>query len=236
MNRITDEELMAFADGALDEPRFSDVAGAVEADPEIAARLEELVVGGRAAAAVYAGLAEVPVPARLTRSVADIEAASRVVPFPAQRLPRALSYAMAAGVAALIAVPVGYLIGQGSAPVPLVAAGPPLGPLLAAELGRLPSGQDARLPGGDVVRAIATFADGEGQLCREFEVDGALATVAVACRTETEWRVAIAIDAPVAADGYAPASSIAALDAFLGAIAAGAPMNEAEELAALAQL
>jgi hypothetical protein len=236
MNRITDEELMAFADGALDEPRFSDVAAAVEADPEIAARLEELVVGGRAAAAVYAGLAELPVPARLARSVAEFGAAATVVPFPARKLPRVLSYAMAAGVAALIAVPVGYLIGQGSSPVSLVAAGAPLGPMLAAELARLPSGQDAPLAGGGIVRAIATFTDGTGQLCREFEVDGALATVAVACRSEAEWRVAIAIDAPVAADGYAPASSIAALDAFLGAIEASPPMGEAEERVALGQL
>jgi anti-sigma factor RsiW len=236
MNRITDEELMAFADGALDEPRFSDVAGAVEADPEIAARLEELVVGGRAAAAVYAGLADLPVPARLARHIEGLGATSTVVPFPARRLPRLLNYAMAAGVAALIAAPVGYLLGQGNSPVPLVAAGAPLGTLVATELGRLPSGDEARLPGGGVMRAIATFNDGEGQLCREFEVDGALATVAVACRTGAEWRVAIAIDTPIAPDGYAPASSIAALDAFLGAIEAGAPMGEAEEMAALAQL
>jgi hypothetical protein len=57
----------------------------------------------------------------------------------------------------------------------------------------------------------------------------------VACRQAEEWRVAIAIDAPAGTDGYAPASSLAALDAFLGAIEASAPMTLDEEAAALAR-
>ena len=41
----SDETLMAFADGMLDEPMFSAVAEAVDGDPALAARLEQLVDG-----------------------------------------------------------------------------------------------------------------------------------------------------------------------------------------------
>jgi hypothetical protein len=146
-----------------------------------------------------------------------------------------LTYALAAGIAAVVVGPMGYLVGQAQIAVPLVGAGAPVGPLLAAEVDRLPAGQETRLGDGSVVRAIATFTDGAGQLCREFEVDGSGTTVAVACRQAEEWRVAIAIDAPAGTDGYAPASSLAALDAFLGAIEASAPMTLDEEAAALAR-
>ena len=86
-----------------------------------------------------------------------------------------------------------------------------------------------------MLRTIATFTDASATLCREFEVDGPLTTVAVACRNGAEWRVAIAIDAPPANDGYAPASSLAALDAFLGSIDAGPPLPPEAEAEALAR-
>jgi len=62
MNRTYDDDtLMAFADGALEEPLFSQVAADVEADAELAARLDALVMGKDLARAVYQPLAEVHV-------------------------------------------------------------------------------------------------------------------------------------------------------------------------------
>jgi hypothetical protein len=229
-----DTELMAFADGVLEEPRFSEVAAAIEADPALAERLELIVAGGKAAEAVFAGLADLPVPDRLTARVDAAIAAreGKVVPF--RRRARAWVPVLAAAAIAAIAVgPVAYLAG-GVRDAPLVAIGTPLGPTLTAELARLPSGTEARL-GSAVLRPIATFTDASATLCREFEVDGPLTTVAVACRSGAEWRVAIAIDAPPADDGYAPASSLAALDAFLGSIDAGPPLPPEAEAEALAR-
>ena len=230
-----DEELMAFADGALDEPRFSEVAAAIEADPALAERLELIVAGGKAAKAVFGPLVDQPVPAALTARVeaAIAEHKGKVVPFrrwvPASFVPMAA----AAAIAAIAVGPVAYFAG-GSRDAPLVAIGAPLAPAITSQLASLPSGAEARL-GDAVIRPIATFTDAESTLCREFELDGALTTVAVACRSGTEWRVAIAIDAPPATDGYAPASSLAALDAFLGSIDAGPPLPPAAEAEALAR-
>lgn len=229
-----DTELMAFADGVLEEPRFSEVAAAIEADPALAERLEQIVAGGKAAKSVFAPLADLPVPAKLAAGVKAAIAAQdgKVVPF-RRRAQTWVPVLAAAAVAAIAVGPVAYFAG-GARETPLVAIGEPLAPALTAELGRLPSGAETRV-GSAVIRPIATFTDANATLCREFEVDGALTTVAVACRTGTEWRIAIAIDAPPATDGYAPASSLAALDAFLGSIDAGPPLPpdaEAEALAA----
>jgi len=228
-----DTELMAFADGVLEEPRFSQVAAAIEADAALAERLEQIVAGGKAATSLFAPLADLPVPARLTAGVkAAIKAQEgTVVPFRRRAQPFVPVLA-AAAVAAIAVGPVAYFAG-GSREAPLVAIGQPLAPALTAELGRLPSGAETRL-GSAVLRPIATFTDASATLCREFEVDGSLTTVAVACRSGTEWRVAIAIDAPPANDGYAPASSLAALDAFLGSIEAGPPLPPDAEAEALA--
>jgi hypothetical protein len=228
-----DEELMAFADGALDEPRFSEVAAAIETDPVLAERLALIVAGGKAAEAVFDPLADQPVPARLTAGVEAAIAAheGKVVPF-RRRITTFLPIAAAAAIAALAVGPVAYFAG-GSREAPLEAIGQPLAPSITSLLASLPSGAEARL-GDAVIRPIATFTDAQSTLCREFELDGALTTVAVACRAGAEWRVAIAIDAPPATDGYAPASSLAALDAFLGSIDAGPPLPPAAEAEALA--
>jgi hypothetical protein len=237
---ITDAELMAFADGALDEPRFEAVARAVESDPDLAARLEAIAAGGRMAHAVFAPLADLPVPARLERAVRQ---AARPQ---AKRgwWPGWLSgnagwpgMALAAGLAAVIAVPAGYFLAGSPEPAPAqLAIGTPLAGPLADALDGLASGSELRLADGSTLRPIATFTDAADTLCREFERDAAASTVAIACREGGAWQLAFAIEAPLGADGYAPASALSALDAYLEGIEAGPPLPaeaEAEALAAL---
>lgn len=226
-----DEELMAFADGAIEEPRFSDIAAAIEADPELARRLELLVAGGEAARAVYGPLADRPVPDRLRRSVETAIAAvetTKVVPFrrPHSR-PAWQAAAIAASVALVLAAPAGYFFARTAEDLS-IAVGQPLAPALVAQLEAVPAGGEAAL-GAATLRPIATFTDAGRNLCREFELDREVTTVAVACRSGDSWQVAIAINAPPADDGYAPASSLAALDAFLDSIGAGPPMSAEEE-------
>ena len=52
-------------------------------------------------------------------------------------------------------------------------------------------------------------------------------------RTEAAWDVQLAIAADAGAEGYAPASSLDALDAWLVATGAGAPLTLEDEAAAL---
>jgi len=60
--RISDGELHAFIDGALDEARRRDVEAALDADPELAARIEGFASDKALLKRVYAPLAARPVP------------------------------------------------------------------------------------------------------------------------------------------------------------------------------
>ena len=58
--------------------------------------------------------------------------------------------------------------------------------------------------------------------------------VSVACRADGAWSVRFAVVAPVRDGGYAPASSMEALDAYLASAGAHEPLSPADEAAALA--
>jgi hypothetical protein len=99
----------------------------------------------------------------------------------------------------------------------------------------VPSGERTNVAGGQFV-AIASFRTADGDLCREFEFDAADRTtlVSVACRDGAAWDLRLAVVAPSAdASGYAPASSMETLDAYLMAIGADAPLSAEEEAAAI---
>lgn len=249
---ITDEALMAYADGALGPEEAAAVARAVAADAGLATKLA-MLAGSRAAVqrayaqppAVSADLAArvraiAATDAALCQGLApqgkviDLAARRRVVPF--WQLPLAASVALAVGLgSAWFMGPNGAADGaSGGLQVAALAD-----PSIAAALDSLASGDETAIAGGARLAAIASFHDADGTLCREFEHGrpGASSVVAVACRTEAAWdvRFAIAAAAPDAT-GYAPASSLEALDAFLTATGAGAPLSAAEETAALQAL
>ena len=74
---FSDETLMAFADGVLDEPEFSQVAEAIESDEDLATRLEALVTGSTLARRGFDELLA-PVPPELEAAVREtIKAADR---------------------------------------------------------------------------------------------------------------------------------------------------------------
>lgn len=240
MKNYDDETLMAFADGQLDEPDFSELAAAIEAEPALAQRLELLVLGKDLAKAVYAPLIDRAVPAQLTQAVkaaaANAGGTPNVVPFRKRGFARSelAGLAMAACLGAIVAGPAGYLLRQAPAGDGL-SVGAPLSSELASLLASLPSGGEQRLGDGSIMRPIATFRDTSGALCREFEVDATSSSVAVACRPTGEWRVAFALDTPATAEGYAPAAALDALDTYLQSIGAGAPFSPEDEADALSE-
>jgi len=234
---IDDETLMAFADGELAEPRFSEVAGAVEADEALAARLHALVLGKDAARAAFAPLLEQPVPSSLRRSV---EAAIRTNARPARRSwsPRTLQLAAAAAIAVVFAAPAGYLLGTGTSGTPdsIAVAGLDAPPALATALDTVASGAEAAVTDDTTMVAIATFADGAGTICREVELLGPSASVVVACRDEGTWAVRLAVAIPSSDGYYLPAGGLDAAGAYLTAINAGPPLSPAAERAALPEI
>lgn len=241
MTTMTDELLVAFVDGALDEPLRSEVAAAVASDPSLQARADAFAEAGRLVRDLHAPLASVPVPRALAERVAAMGARDRgptVVDLASRRARRGggfLPVALAAGLAALVIGPVGFWLGmERSEPAGLAVTALAPAPIADA-LGRLAAGEETAVDGAGRMRAIVTFKDAAGALCREFEVDGTIATTAVACRENDGWRVTFAVEAPLVG-GYAPASSNAALDAYLDAIGAGAPLTEEEEKSELAKI
>lgn len=246
-----DRTLMAFADGELDDETAAAVEQAMATDDDLAGRVALFLDTRTQAKDALRPLVEEPVPEALGRSVRQMidEAKSRpgtaapagVIGTAGRRVPsptrRPWIVPLAASLAAVVFGIGGYLIGMGGRDASQGFAVAGLSsPALSEALGRVRSGEDAVLAGsGDRLRAVASFRDAGGALCREFEVDSAdSSVVSVACRTDGAWSVRFAVVAPVRDGGYAPASSMEALDAYLASAGAHEPLSPADEAAALA--
>lgn len=237
---FTDEDLMAYADGELAEDRAAALDRALAEDPALAERVGLFVDTRRIAVEALRPMLDTPVPDRLVQRVralaAGQAAAGNVVAFPPAKprpiwqLPLAASIALAVGLGAGL-----MLSGTGgSGPALEIAA--VTDSALARALATLPSGEILTLAAGERIEVIATFRAEDEALCREFEYDHVSGTTfaSIACHDGQDWQMRLAIAAPAAdATGYAPASSLEALDAYLVATNAGAPLPLAEEAAAL---
>lgn len=258
---LSDETLMAYADGELDADGVATVEAAIQADPEIADRVALFDLSRQK---LTDGLGEAEsVPAALLASVkamaAKHEAENQhdrpsepsVIAFPAraeppQATPRATQRVtpgwqlpLAASIALLAGLAVGpFLPWSGDDTTSQIAMTGLDTPGLTAALTSVASGQRIVLEDGSELEAIASFEDGAGTLCREFELDqpSGQTLVSVACHQNEAWSLRFAVAAGQNNDGYAPASSLEALDGYLTAIEAGEPLGleaEADALSAL---
>jgi hypothetical protein len=245
---FADETLMAFADGELAPDEAARVAAAMAIDPMVAARVE-LFTQGRKMVQVALG-APPPVSDALTariRALAEADArqetgaseAANVVSLAARRR---LVPIWQLPIAASIALAVGFAAGWSGAPNDPRDGGLALAslddPALVSALETQKAGARLGIGGDAEVSLVASFLGRDGSLCREFEhAAGGTGMVAVACHRDAVWTVDFAVATPAPdADGYVPASSLDALDAWLTASEAGSPLSEAEETAALAAL
>ncbi|RWP41235.1 MAG: anti-sigma factor [Mesorhizobium sp.] len=252
---FSDEILMRFADGELDPDMVARIEQAMETDDRLVARIAVFIETRAQAQAALKPLLDEPVPEKLVAAVEQMIEARRagekaatasILPFGSRRLagPASRSRRMLPIAASLAAAIVGGLAGYWAAGSNertqggLWVAGV-IRPALAQALETVESGKEIKLVGiSDRFRAIATFRNDKQDLCREFEVDSQdrSTVMSVACRSGDEWRVSFAVVAPGDAGGYAPASSTEALDAYLSAIEAGAPMSAEEEVKALDEI
>lgn len=254
--RLGDESLMAYADGALDAADARVIEAAAARDPALAARIE---LYRRTAAMARDALSpelQVPVPAALRAAVErTIAAANSATDQPAAAAARGVAgrgwrrvaanlpvYGLAAGLAAAFGVGgflVGSLSGGPAAGTPdwALALAPAQYSALQEALERLPSGSTSTLRGGETAQLhlVATFQRGDGELCREFELQRQESgMLAVACRSDRRWDIALVLRTAGGDDAFAPASAAGVLDQWLAAADAGPPLEEAEEAAALA--
>ena len=250
---FSDEMLMRFADGELDPATAARIEQAMETNDSLVARVAAFIETRAQAQAALKPLLDEPVPEKLVTAVEQMIEAKRagdkpgtaqVLPFGSGRVAARPTPRWMLPIAASLAAVIGGLAGYWAANTDERAQGGlwvagVIRPALGEALATVESGKEIRLAGiSDRFRAIATFRNEAGDLCREFEVDLAdrSTVMSVACRSGDEWRVSFAVVAPGDAGGYAPASSTEALDAYLSAIEAGAPMSAEEELQALAEV
>jgi len=242
---LTDETLMAYADGALPEAEASAIAAALESDREAAAKVAVFRETRDRLAGAAAARDDVPAAlrARVEGMIDDhvaTRAAENVTSFAARRdagagpAPRPWVMALAASIALAVGLGAGYgLRGTG---VPESDARLALLPeaALRQTLDTLPSGETAETADG-AVTAVASFRAGDGRLCREMEVarpDAALSLVVLCRKPGAEWEPQFALRLG-GADGYAPASGLETLETFLDGLGAGPPLTLEQEGAAL---
>lgn len=235
---LSDDVLMAYADGELDAPLRAQVEEAMRSDPQVAAAVERHRALRADVFAAFAGVLDEPVPARLQpRESAppvriDVLAAAGARPLPARwSWPQwgAMAASLAVGVlagalgwrathAGADASPFGR---QGDA---LVAQGP-LATALSQQLAAAPAAGD----GG--VRLGVSFRAVDGHYCRSFTLG---ATAGLACRTGEAWRIPVLAEGEAQQGAYRQAGSAlpaAVLDAIDQRIAGHALDAEAERAA-----
>ncbi|WP_333712196.1 hypothetical protein [Yoonia sp.] len=241
-----DETLMAYADGELDAGTAQAVAAAAAADPALARRIEMFATTGSLLGELGRSRPLEPVSsdleARVRAMLGAESATATVVPFrsPASAPVAWRPAAIAAGLALAVGLAGGYFAsqqsgGQGATGLSIASLG---APAIARTLDEVPSGERVAIEGGEIA-TIASFRNADGEFCREFEFDRADSNtvVSVACRTEAGWEARFAVVATSPDEtGYAPASSLQTLDAYLGGVGAGAPLSLEDEAAALSGL
>ena len=225
--QISDETLMALADGELAADEAQAVQQAVDADPALQARLRRFSETRRllqeAAGPAKATPADDPLIAMIRKAQTSAAEPTRIeTPAPAN-LNRRPWQAIAAAVA-LAVVAVGWFgmdRKTGIAPAEIAA------------LDSLPSGEAQGLEGGGDLTVIASYRDADGTLCREYETRGTpQVTVSLACRTQDGWENRFAATMTGDAEGFVPASGdIPGLDDALAGM--GAPLSPEDEAAAL---
>jgi hypothetical protein len=257
---FTDAQLAAFMDGSLaDEALIDAIEAAINADPALAARAEALAAGDGLAPLVreaFAPVLDAPVPERLIAAatpraaeVVDLAAARAAksppppLPLPANDRGQGGSWrwpqfgAMAASLALGVLVGGPLLTGGGDASrgEGLVLASADL----TAMLDTAPSGQRVDLAALGEGEVVLTFRNADGQLCRQFMLEGKGGTSdALACAgggAGTDWRIeaygrrAAPVGEMKLAGGDAAPAVVAAVDAMIDSD----PLTGPDEIAEL---
>jgi hypothetical protein len=220
--KITDEMIMAFADGELAGPEAEAVREAIESSSTLRDQFDAYQQSRMVLAAGFDGLLERPVPEYMTQLVLEQAApGGAVVSLDAARARKGrlfgfdvLSQAAAAAVLLGAAALGGYQFGQNEpAAEGLVLAGAlPKDSPISAALSSTPAGASVDI-GEARFLAIATYEVAGGQICCEFELNReGPGAVGLACQVEGGWQVEVAaLNAAGSATGqFMPASA----DAF----------------------
>lgn len=209
-----DEALSALLDGELSDEQAERLGRRLEQEPALAARLAELERADERVRRAYTGVAEQPLPPRISgllgkaavARAADSSGAhtGNVVRFPGRSEWR--TFVLPAAAAAGVALVVGLLIGIAVAPGPAAPDGAGLlagtgaiepGTPLHEVLETVPSAGTRELGDASATPRL-TFRTENGSYCRQVDLSGARGGAqTLACRRSGEWRLeVVAFTAP----------------------------------------
>ena len=235
---VSDEMLMALADGELTGPDASKLLARIKANPALAARYARFT---DTAAILRQAMDTGTVPDHLIASVLttptgpqDGKTDQTVVPFRSRAgRPRIAAWPVALAASLTLAVGIGGFLTGRSMPPPVAGLD-----TAASALAEIATGGSVVLDDGGTARALGTFETDLG-LCRllAFESTAGQADRAIACKSEdNNWLIALRVTEG-GAGLYLPAADMAVglVDDFLDGIGAGAALSPDEEARALAR-
>ncbi len=215
MWRVSEDLLMAYADGALSGEEAGRVEALLERDAKARERVRLYRETAALARAAFNDVLEEPVPERLVEAARG-RGRGRIVAFPEERV-RRWALPLAAGIALVIGIGFGSHLSSVQGPS-----------RLAEVLEKVPSGRER-----DGVVPLATYRRADGGWCRQFERrEAETRTSGIACRQgDGDWRIVALVPEPTFESGdlYAPAGGPEDLAGELVARLALEPVSEAAE-------
>lgn len=236
MSKWSDEQLSAFLDGELPANEMDALSREVEADKELAARLDRLSEANVAYVAAVGSIDDAPMSTGLKAAMAAGPAA-KVIQFRPRNIGAFVMEhrAIAAALVCAAAVWSVFSTMRPAGDVPpdsqgYIAAASPLHRMLE----ETPSSVPVKLPGGVEATPRLTFATAAGSFCRQYRLQSATgSSEAIACREDDGWRIEVAVfGAPGANPGdfqTAAGSASQTLDAFIDRAIAGEPLDAEQE-------
>jgi len=243
---ISEETLMAYADGELDAATRANIEAAMHEDPEIGKRVAQHRALREAMRGAFSSVLDEPVPERLIAAARGQTAAGQaaVVDLTAAReaarpkVSAALRWQPAAIAASLLlGFGIGFLAWHGSGGA-LIKPGAGGGFVASAALAEALSTQlsDDRVAVRVAITGLS-FRNKSGDYCRTFSLTGNDASSGLACREGINWRIMALAQVPHAAANSgnfrtAASQDSPAIRAAVEASIEGEPLDHAGEIAA----
>ena len=227
---ISDETLMAYADGELDAAAQAAVERAMQTDPQIEQRVAQHRALRRRVQSAYAADLSEGVPERL---LAAARGSPRLRPTKVVSAGWHTSLALAASL--IVGVGLGFFLwGRSQSPLTLNAGGAWVarGSLAQALSNQLAAEQSRTA----AVQVELSFLAKSGEYCRAFSLAGAASAAGVACRHDGEWQVQALAQGPGAGRDSEYRTAGSGLSApvlrSVEGLIAGEPLDQAGERAA----
>lgn len=254
MRAFSDETLMAYADGELDEATSAKLESALKKDKAL---VEQLAIFTKTRD-MLSNLADASPPkpisddmmARIRETMDEARAEQQddandnVVAFRTHRAAPSLhrkSLAIAASLALTLGLGAGYFAAKlGNTPETSTPIRIALfeNSKIPKALSVVPAGEQTATPAGQI-KLIASFRNNLDEFCREFELNTSKSSkiISVACHDGQQWDMRFAIASAVHDEtSYVTASSLETLNAYLKMVGAGDVLSPVDEMRALKEL